>query len=330
MAQFTLDEFSSTAVSDTHACTRCGEWEFDTADDLETHQDACENDSKRTYQCAHCGCIFTDYISRRETRGRQTFYCSRDCKHEGEKAGEWRNCAECDDEVWVPDCHLTSVGDYTIDNHFCDKECESAYKSRTWVGENHPAWNGGAVESTCEQCGKAYDVKPSKQKTSRFCSRDCQFQWRRENEGDYDSARVDVMCDWCGDTYVQRPKDRDKTEHNLCSEACFGEWFSEEQRGPNNPAWKGGKQLIARVRACMGDRSWNRIADGARAAADHECEQCGAEASDRKHPVHHIIPLATGGTHGDWNLMVLCDSCHGKIERFTESFTTPHLYELAD
>ena len=29
--------------------------------------------------------------------------------------------------------------------------------------------------------------------------------------------------------------------------------------------------------------------------------------------VHHILPLADGGTHDDDNLMALCESCHSKI-----------------
>jgi len=29
--------------------------------------------------------------------------------------------------------------------------------------------------------------------------------------------------------------------------------------------------------------------------------------------VHHIKPLAEGGTHDDSNLMALCKSCHSKI-----------------
>ena len=44
------------------------------------------------------------------------------------------------------------------------------------------------------------------------------------------------------------------------------------------------------------------------------CEQC--EQEGRLTPaeeVHHILPLANGGTHGDGNLMALCKSCHSRI-----------------
>ena len=29
--------------------------------------------------------------------------------------------------------------------------------------------------------------------------------------------------------------------------------------------------------------------------------------------VHHIVPLAEGGTHDEDNLMALCKSCHSRI-----------------
>ena len=29
--------------------------------------------------------------------------------------------------------------------------------------------------------------------------------------------------------------------------------------------------------------------------------------------VHHILPLAVGGTHDENNLMALCKSCHSRI-----------------
>jgi len=44
------------------------------------------------------------------------------------------------------------------------------------------------------------------------------------------------------------------------------------------------------------------------------CEQCKSE--DRltaAEEVHHILPLANGGTNDEGNLMALCKSCHSKI-----------------
>ena len=64
-------------------------------------------------------------------------------------------------------------------------------------------------------------------------------------------------------------------------------------------------------------RAWQRIRS--RYARSHPlCEQCFKEG--RLTPVeevHHIIPVAKGGTHDFSNLMSLCRSCHTKIHMET-------------
>jgi 5-methylcytosine-specific restriction protein A len=59
--------------------------------------------------------------------------------------------------------------------------------------------------------------------------------------------------------------------------------------------------------------AWRRIR--ARYISAHPlCELC--EKGGRITPaqeVHHILPLAKGGSHAEENLMALCSSCHSKI-----------------
>lgn len=61
------------------------------------------------------------------------------------------------------------------------------------------------------------------------------------------------------------------------------------------------------------DAVWERAR--ARYKAEHPfCEKCFDEG--RLVPmqeVHHIIPLAEGGTHDQNNLMSLCKSCHSRL-----------------
>lgn len=46
------------------------------------------------------------------------------------------------------------------------------------------------------------------------------------------------------------------------------------------------------------------------------CEKCAAGGRYVKAAlVHHVKPLADGGTHDDGNLMSLCVSCHEKMHR---------------
>jgi 5-methylcytosine-specific restriction protein A len=56
------------------------------------------------------------------------------------------------------------------------------------------------------------------------------------------------------------------------------------------------------------DYAWSQI----RAAFLREypaCYRCGMQATD----VHHIVPLASGGTHDEGNLQSLCHSCHSRV-----------------
>jgi len=44
------------------------------------------------------------------------------------------------------------------------------------------------------------------------------------------------------------------------------------------------------------------------------CEHCNSERRlTAAEEVHHILPLANGGTNDERNLMALCKSCHSKI-----------------
>lgn len=60
-------------------------------------------------------------------------------------------------------------------------------------------------------------------------------------------------------------------------------------------------------------RAWKRIRD--RYIAAHPlCEKCKKqEKLTPAEEVHHILPLARGGTHDECNLMALCTPCHSAI-----------------
>jgi len=61
------------------------------------------------------------------------------------------------------------------------------------------------------------------------------------------------------------------------------------------------------------NNAWRRI-PAAYIAVHSLCARC--EKAGRLTPareVHHIVPIASGGTHADENLMSLCKSCHSEI-----------------
>lgn len=60
-------------------------------------------------------------------------------------------------------------------------------------------------------------------------------------------------------------------------------------------------------------RAWKRIRD--RYISTHPlCEECFKRGKlTEAEEVHHILPLAHGGTHNEDNLMALCKPCHSRI-----------------
>lgn len=277
---------SDTVNRQSGVCDQCGDEYVDLRKHWSLSSSCSAPEGKGTYavvECSNCG--EEHEKERYELRDNEESYCSRQCRNEGMKTGGHVECAWCGSDVYKPDCHTDSAGNYSIDNHFCDKECEGKFKSENWCGEKHPNWSGGTETVECEVCGDEYEVKPSEVAKTRFCSLDCQ----------------------CKNMVQARP----------------------DQSGSNNPAWQGGSGGVEAVRRKIAKEDWRTIAERVR---KDKCEICGLSEVPQSLAVHHIVPIVAGGTHGGWNLMSLCHSCHRKAEQFTKQFTEPHLlkYERGD
>ena len=55
---------------------------------------------------------------------------------------------------------------------------------------------------------------------------------------------------------------------------------------------------------------WSSIASSIIVRDNMACRLCG---SKENLTVHHMIPVAVGGTSEDWNLITLCHTCHMKV-----------------
>jgi hypothetical protein len=226
MRQSTLDEYQSTGVE----CEDCGE----TFENIKVHHGMTKcgpTKFKETLTCEFCGGEFEKYESKLKRKGRGT-YCSEECHNQAQKTGEERQCKQCGEGFYRPDCHL----------------------NRERGGKNHGC----------------------------FCSPECHIEWR-----------VDT-----------------------------GEF-----RGSNHPVYKGGGRLTSIVRTLLSEQPWTTVRSEYRSDIV-ECESCGCQ-TDRELDVHHVIPVASGGTNNDALLMALCRSCHFKADRFIEKYTEPHLVKYA-
>lgn len=274
--------------------------------------------SKKEFVCPHCEETFEDYESRRKSKDEKRNFCSRQCKDAFEaKDGLETECSECGSDIHIPPSHIDEVNGFEQKNYFCNKECESIFKSLNWVGENHPNWNGGKEKTKCEECGKEYKVTPSKLENSKFCSVDCK-------NNNWKIGFKEYTCTNCGETVEKKPSNV-KSDVTTCSKKCLSEHLSELRKGDKNPQWKGG-------RLDYYGPNWLEKRTEALERDSKKCQECGISQDEHYQNynedlhIHHKVPRReiideNNPTVGQFevansldNLVTLCKSCHGKLE----------------
>lgn len=296
-------------------CEICG-YESETEHGVASHKavHSGSGSKKKEYECEECGKSFEDYPSRREGRGCENFFCSRECKNSYEtKEKFYFECTVCGDDVVRNPSTVDEMGGYDIDNHFCSKECESVYKSEEWIGEDHPSWIDNTVERSCDECGDDITVNEyylDKQENF-FCSENC----HTEHQLEYDRYGE---CTWCGDEFELQPRQRFGTSTPLCSTECSRRWMSEQRSGDGNPMWRGGKRRYY-------GPNWIQSRSKVIERDNEECQLCGTTRNDhydkygRDLDVHHITPLREfeddyESANRSENLVTLCRQCHVTVE----------------
>lgn len=207
------------------------------------------------------------------------------------------------------------------ERHFCSDECESTWRSE-WYSGNDVEW----VVNECDICNEEFEVPPSGS-SQRFCSRECYHEWQRTERSFEDQRdRVTLTCPQCGDDFETVPSRKDWRVY--CSRDCHSE-VKSEVFGPEHPLWKPGTGVYKSVQRGIGPITWEKAAQRARTSAGGVCEVCGKSGDEngRALDVHHIVPILSGGTHGAWNLMALCQECHIRAESYTGDLFIRHLSE---
>jgi len=128
-----------------YRCDHC-EYTTDSETGLKIHTTRTHDNgsAKKEYQCEWCDTTFEDYPSSRESRDRNTFFCSNECQVAHKRRNQTEeDCAWCGEIVRVSPSQQESMGDYSLDHRFCDKNCESEWKRLHWRGEDHPSYDGG-------------------------------------------------------------------------------------------------------------------------------------------------------------------------------------------
>lgn len=265
-------------------------------------------------ECEHCGREFDNQMALNSHVGH-----SHDIPSEVDV-----ECANCGDTKSV-----TRYSAKEQENHFCDHECKAEWQSEHVTGQNHPNYNSHTRD--CDMCGETYEYPAHLEGETRFCSRECQLECVHTSENspsgedhpNWVGESETRSCEHCGENFTRRPYSTDV----YCSIECAREGEGKKRSGENHPHWKGGvsKSLTEALRKFISNESWYSIRE--RHAGNQECSLCGVQSSelDRRLSLHHIVPLTTGGTNGDWNLMPVCEGCHRKVESFTENYVEQYL-----
>lgn len=201
------------------------------------------------------------------------------------------------------------------EHSFCDKACNGAYKklsraktscgfcnkeldvqpSRLRKGKTFHCSDAcrnrakqQRVESECGHCRKPIIVRPHRlRKTGvAYCSKDCAVIGR--------TTYKTIPCDGCGKPIKRQPWQLARNEKSYCSRKCYPH---TKLTGSTSPHWKGGSRAYART--LKGPDPYCAICGWNRAALD----------------IHHIIPVAKGGSHTGDNLVVLCPNDHRLADR---------------
>lgn len=118
-------------------------------------------------------------------------------------------------------------------------------------GSKNPNWHGGKVALSCRECGRKFEVIPSRATKAGWCSLKCWnvFQSRNPavpvNKGvraGTGGRLIAKSCRRCGDEFVVRFFQRNAK--HLCSKACRVSEHRERIAGEKHPSYRhGGKRV---------------------------------------------------------------------------------------
>lgn len=85
------------------------------------------------------------------------------------------------------------------------------------------------VKKTCLICGKEFEVRPSRAKTAKYCSNECQHESLK--------GKPNCTCEVCGKMFHRKQYRINKTKHLTCSRTCAYELRKVLYAGENNHQW---------------------------------------------------------------------------------------------
>lgn len=149
-----------------------------------------------------------------------------------------------------------SMTEYESEDDSSAVECPTCgrddFASRRGVKAHHAQTHGERLTVTveCAWCGDEKEVDENRvgRTENFFCDNTCRGEWQsqldKESHSAWKGGKVVVNCAQCGaEKRVKRCK-VEQQERHFCDNDCYGEWCSENRRGKQSPAWRGGKTTV--------------------------------------------------------------------------------------
>ena len=153
-------------------------------------------------------------------------------------------------------------------------------------------WKVERIEKNCLECNKGFLTIESRIKKGRgkYCSKRC--------------ASIAILRKYGLLEGNPNNRGRKNSFYGKHHTEEIKKYLSEINEGKNNPGWRGG------VQSDYSKASWHTLASWIRGrdkCTCVRCKKCGRV-------VHHMIPIRLKGTNDAFNLITVCQPCHGYIE----------------
>ena len=220
-------ESSTDADDKEFSCPSCDDV-FDSSKAMKLHHVNLHGESIAgvEYSCDWCEETFRIDPYRKERSN--YICCSRKCsdkiqsKHySGKNHGSWKgnkvevDCAYCGDSKKVPPHRVENQ-----ERFYCGFDCFSNHGAPWMQGDNHPDWKE-RVTISCEQCGDDIEVPPVEVDKTRFCSKQCDLDWRSEEfSGDGNPSWKGGYERYYGPSWTEQRKEARKRDGYTC-QCCF-------------------------------------------------------------------------------------------------------------
>ncbi|WP_051359360.1 HNH endonuclease [Paucisalibacillus globulus] len=242
-------------------------------------------------------------------------YCSRACKTDYQRKNPpqfWKelkkkqtiNCIYCNNEI---ERKPSEIGE----RNFCNHECKRLYQLKYGHLINQHLRKD--VTIICKTCSKEFIVPKNRQKTAKYCSKNCLGKANGERAKVQYKMRTILYCTNCSKKFEKKPSA--VRVLNFCSIECMGIYYTESKMfaGANSGTWAGGDINYY-------GPNWLNQRRIVRKRDNYICQDCGVTEKEygQELSVHHIIPFRE--FNGDWekanqlsNLIALCEyPCHRK------------------